>query len=101
MSHRMERVSTQFKREISEIILRELRDPRLDEFVSVTEVNISPDLKFAKVYVSSIGGQEKQKIGIIAQYGRFFDFAPEHPAEQKPDRSKSGQYPADCANYDS
>jgi ribosome-binding factor A len=56
----MERVNTQMQREISEIILRELRDPRLDEFVSVTEVSVSPDLRYAKVFVSSMGGQEKE-----------------------------------------
>ncbi len=60
MSHRMERVNTQFQRELSELILREIRDPRLDEFVSVTEVSVSPDLRYARVYVSSMGGQEKQ-----------------------------------------
>jgi ribosome-binding factor A len=60
MSHRMERVNTQIKREISDLIQREVRDPRLDEFVSVTEVSVSPDLRYAKVYVSSVGGQEKE-----------------------------------------
>ena len=60
MSHRMERVNTQMQREISELILRELRDPRLDEFVSVTEVSVSPDLRYARVFVSSMGGQEKE-----------------------------------------
>ena len=56
----MERVNTLVQREISELILRELRDPRLDEFVSVTEVSVSPDLRNAKVYVSSVGGQQKE-----------------------------------------
>jgi ribosome-binding factor A len=56
----MERVNTQIKREISGLIQREVRDPRLDEFVSVTEVSVSPDLRYAKVYVSSVGGQEKE-----------------------------------------
>jgi ribosome-binding factor A len=60
MAHRMERLNTQMQRDISELILRELRDPRLDEFVSVTEVSISPDLKFANVFVSSMGGQQKE-----------------------------------------
>ena len=60
MAYRMERVNTLMQREISELILRELRDPRLDEFVSVTEVSVSPDLRYARVFVSSMGGQEKQ-----------------------------------------
>jgi len=63
MSHRIERVNTLIRREISELIQHELRDPRLDEFVSVTEVETSPDLKTAKIYVSTMGGQqEKTKI---------------------------------------
>jgi ribosome-binding factor A len=56
----MERVNTLMQREISELILRDLRDPRLDEFVSVTEVSVSPDLRYAKVFVSSMGGQQKE-----------------------------------------
>ncbi len=61
MSHRIERVNTLIRREISELIQHELRDPRLDEFISITEVDTSPDLKIAKVYVSSIGGQQEEK----------------------------------------
>jgi ribosome-binding factor A len=60
MSHRMERVNTLMQREISELIQRDVRDPRLDECVSVTEVSVSPDLRYAKVFVSSMGGQEKE-----------------------------------------
>lgn len=61
MSYRIERINTLMQREISKLIQGELRDPRLDEFISVTEVSVSPDLRFAKVYVSSIGGQEKER----------------------------------------
>ena len=59
MAHHIERVNTLIRREISELIQRELRDPRLDEFVAVTEVDTSSDLKYAKVFVSSIGGQQQ------------------------------------------
>jgi ribosome-binding factor A len=59
-SHRMERVNTLMQREISELIQRELRDPRLGECVSVTEVSVSPDLRYAKVYVSSMDGEQKE-----------------------------------------
>ena len=55
-SHRLERVNVQIKREISEIIQQHLRDPRLTDFIGVTEVSTSPDLKHAKIYISSIGG---------------------------------------------
>lgn len=63
MSHRIERVNTLIRREISELIQHQLRDPRLDEFVAVTEVETSADLKYAKVFVSCISGQQhEQKI---------------------------------------
>lgn len=61
MSYRIERVNTLIRREISELIQNELRDPRLDEFVAVTEVDTSPDLKYAKIYVSTMSGQQEQQ----------------------------------------
>jgi len=60
-SHRIERVNTQIKREISELIQQHLRDPRLSEFICVTEVSTSPDLKHAKIYISSMGGQQEEE----------------------------------------
>ena len=63
MAHRIERVNTLIRKEISELIQRELRDPRLDSFVAVTEVSTSPDLRYAKIFISSIGGkQDEEKI---------------------------------------
>ncbi|HTY81633.1 MAG TPA: 30S ribosome-binding factor RbfA [Dehalococcoidales bacterium] len=60
-SHRIERVNTQIKREISELIQQHLRDPRLTDFIAVTEVATSPDLKHAKIFVSGIGGQAEEQ----------------------------------------
>lgn len=60
MSHRIERVNTLIRREISGLIQHQLRDPRIDEFVAITEVVTSPDLKYAKVYVSCINGQQEE-----------------------------------------
>jgi ribosome-binding factor A len=51
---RLDRVNQLIKEEISLVLHRELRDPRLG-FVSVTEVDTSPDLRLAKVYVSVLG----------------------------------------------
>jgi len=62
-SHRIERVNTLIRKELSELIQYHLRDPRLSEFVTVTGVETAADLKSAKVFISSIGGsQEKDKI---------------------------------------
>jgi len=55
---RLERVNQLIKEEISMLLQRELKDPRLG-FVTVTEVDVSPDLKVGKVYVSVLGGDEQ------------------------------------------
>ena len=52
MTHRIGRVNSLIRHEISELIQRQLKDPRLGNFVAVTEVSTSPDLKYAKVFVS-------------------------------------------------
>src|SRR5262245_29191924 len=51
---RLERVNQLMKEEISTVLQRELKDPRLG-FVTVTEVDVAPDLRNAKVYVSVLG----------------------------------------------
>ena len=62
MAHRIERVNNLVRREISELLQHQVRDPRLDEFTAVTEVSTSPDLKYAKVLVSRICSEsEKQE----------------------------------------
>jgi len=63
MAHRIERVNTLIRKEISELIQRQLRDPRLDSFVAVTEVATSADLRHAKIFISSMSGkQDESKI---------------------------------------
>lgn len=55
MSRRTERTSKLIQREISGLLEREVNDPRLGRLISVTEVTISPDLRHAKVFVSTLG----------------------------------------------
>ncbi len=55
---RLERVNQLLKEEISMLLQRELKDPRLG-FVTVTEVDVTTDLKHAKVYVSVLGSEEQ------------------------------------------
>jgi ribosome-binding factor A len=73
MSHRIERVNTLIRREISELIQQELRDPRLDEFIAVTEVDTSPDLKYAKIYISAMSGQQEEEkiLGVLNSAAGF------------------------------
>ena len=61
MIHRIERVNNLLRREISELIQREVKDPRLGAFVTVTEVDTSTDLKYAKVFVSCISGKQEEQ----------------------------------------
>ena len=53
MTRRAERVSTLIRQEICELLLEHVNDPRLNGLISVTEVSTSPDLKNARIYVSS------------------------------------------------
>ncbi len=55
---RLDRVNQLIKEEISMLVQRQLKDPRLG-FVTVTEVDTSPDLKHAKVFVSVLGPEEQ------------------------------------------
>jgi ribosome-binding factor A len=55
---RVEKVQELMKQEISEIILRELKDPRIG-FVTVTAVECTGDLREAKVYVSIMGSEQQ------------------------------------------
>ena len=55
---RRDRVASVLVREISDIVTREIKDPRLG-FITITSVDLSPDLKSAKVYFSCIGDKPK------------------------------------------
>jgi ribosome-binding factor A len=56
---RLRRVESLLKEKISDIIMKnELKDPRLDVFITLSRVLVSKDLKLAKVYVSYMGDEE-------------------------------------------
>ena len=62
MAHRIERINSLIRQEISELLRCQVKDPRLGNFVAVTEVSASPDLRQAKIFVSRIGSEaEKQE----------------------------------------
>lgn len=73
MSRHSERISKLIQREISGLLEREVNDPRLSKFVSVTEVTISPDLKHAKIYVSTLG-TEINKEDLLAGFNNASGF---------------------------
>lgn len=49
------------QRELSKVISQEMKDPRIDPLTSVIAVEVTPDLKQAKVYVSVLGTEEKKQ----------------------------------------
>ena len=51
------RMNGEVQREISTIISREIKDPRIHPMTSVVSVNVTPDLKFAKIFVSVLGSE--------------------------------------------
>jgi ribosome-binding factor A len=62
---RLDRINQLIKEEISTLLQREIKDPRLG-FVTVTEVETSKDLRTAKVFVSVLGGDTQWKGSLAA-----------------------------------
>jgi ribosome-binding factor A len=60
MSYRKEKLEAQIKRLISELIIKEIKDPRIG-FVSLTGVSLSDDKKSAKVGISIIGSNKERR----------------------------------------
>ena len=60
MSIRPERVAQRMRRDIAEILEHQLRDPRIGALVSVTDVEITRDLSFARVFVSVLASGKEQ-----------------------------------------
>jgi ribosome-binding factor A len=62
---RIDRISEEIKKELSNLIREEIKDPRLPQFVSITAVRVTKDLRYAKVYIS-VFGDEASKQGALA-----------------------------------
>ena len=61
--NRLERVNSLLKEVIFEVIQREVKNPHVNMFITVTKVDTSADLHHAKVYVSMIASEaDKQKV---------------------------------------
>jgi len=60
---RMNRVGEEMKKELSVLLQREMKDPRIG-FVTVTGVEVTSDLQQAKVYVSIFGDAEKREAAL-------------------------------------
>ena len=65
-SHRHERVGEEIAHEINAMLAGELKDPRLEGMVVVSEVRVQPDMKHARVFVSMRGTEKEQSDAIKA-----------------------------------
>ncbi len=67
MTRRQARVNDLLREVLAEILQRDLKDPRLDlTLLSVTEVQVSPDLRSARVHVSVLGTDQQRRDAITA-----------------------------------
>ncbi len=60
VADRLERIGEEIKREVSSIIAKDVKDPRLG-MISITDVNVSRDLSWAKVYFSMLGSEDERE----------------------------------------
>lgn len=63
-SRRLLKAASAIREVVSSAILTELRDPRVRD-VTVTGVEVAPDMRTAKVHVSIMGDEKKQNLGLI------------------------------------
>lgn len=61
MTRRRRQVGHLLRAELSELLRRQIKDPRLKGLITVTEVSISPDLREAKVFVSILGDEQEKE----------------------------------------
>lgn len=68
MSFRRQRVAAELRDRISTIVSRSLRDPRL-ELVTITDVEVSPDYSYARVFYRTPGDREAAAAALVGARG--------------------------------
>ena len=73
-SRRVLRLNDVLREEISDLLRRETEDPELQKLISITEVNLSGDLRLAKVYFSGLGDEQElaRVLHALRKAARFF-----------------------------
>jgi len=61
MTRRTDRVAEAIRRLTSEIIQNDLKDPRVSGFITITKAEITPDLRYAKIYYSVLAEEKMKK----------------------------------------
>ena len=64
MSRRTDRINELLRQEISQLLARQIKDPRLRGVISITEVQTSADLRNALVLLSVMGDEETKRIAL-------------------------------------
>ncbi|MBI2860682.1 MAG: 30S ribosome-binding factor RbfA [Chloroflexi bacterium] len=74
MSHRIQRINHLIRNELSGLLRQGVKDPRLGNFVAITEVITTPDLRYARIFVSFLGDQpeKEQALNALASATGFF-----------------------------
>ena len=65
VEHRRRRIGDQLRAELADLVLHEVKDPRLG-FVTVTEVRVTADLRSARVFFSVLGGEDAENESLDA-----------------------------------
>jgi ribosome-binding factor A len=65
-NHRHERVGEEIAHEVNAMLAGELKDPRLEGMIVVSEVRVQPDMRHARVYISARGSAKEQEDAIKA-----------------------------------
>ena len=63
-SHKSQRINGEVQKELSTIIRNEIKDPRIHPMTSVMAVEVAPDLKTCRAYISVLGDEEAGKATI-------------------------------------
>ena len=64
--NRFNRVNEEIKKYVSSIIMNDIKDPHLTGLISVTKAKVTPDLKYAKVYISILNAKNvKEDLAIL------------------------------------
>ena len=65
MSRRTDRLDEQFREEIGKLLQKGLKDPRVSSLASITRVNITEDLSYAKILVSVMGSDKEKRDTLV------------------------------------
>jgi ribosome-binding factor A len=60
MSRRTQRLNDLLREELGQLLLHQVRDPRLSGVITVTSVQVVADLSLARVFISTLGGEEEK-----------------------------------------